>query len=415
MTAMNPEKRLARAYRWISLAFGGLILGAIALSYSEFCCRAVSRSAEWLEGLRGYGYPTTVAPVYLNPGRVPRLFWLDNDRVLFIGHTEEEYKRRGFASYGMGYTYSLLIWNVRSNTVQKLNDTVGGECYFDGFLTYRTQVTADEIVSKQGPIDRLVETRLRAKWSIRDLPDGEGASIFGCGTYRFAEQGPQGNCLVPLVRGDGFIDPTGGRCAPEAVERMRGIRESAAPERERQIAMTRAEQEFSERPVLYYRTLDSDPIALPIKSKEANLVPMPSRYAEWSRQYVVIADQPKDQQWLGSWPDKLAHPIYLISAGGIVQRIDMPWTPGNRGELRYAMPTRVGMAIVNDNIALRGGVGDAGLYLVKDGRLTRVARAYVTNLSVAPDGCNVAFGTESLEPPSTGRLRLVDVCRGEQR
>lgn len=403
MTA-KPRAVPWMTWLWLAVALAALI--AWTLWYYQFCCRLVSRGLEWIEDLRGYGYPIKEAPGYGDYGSRRDIYWLDNDRVLFGGHTEEDFRRR-FTPYRTERTYSLLIWNVRTNDLQKVDDTVGGDCYFDGYLTYDTQITDAEVVSKEGPLNQLTVVR-RPRQS--GWPKGEGPDYFGCGTYRYADLGVQANCLAPLVNGDGFIDATGGACRPEIAQPLRKLRQSEEPSTERTMAINRIESELRERPVLYYRAPDATPVPLPIKSKEASF--RSARYAAWSRQYVVIASVPKEGPVLGYWPDGLPRPIYLISAGGVVDRVDIPWTKEHRGKLVRALPTHRGIVVISNVIATFEDPGDAGLYLLKDSALVRMVRGLITNVAVAPDGCKVAFGIEKTRPRQFTKLAVIDVCKG---
>ena len=369
--------------------------------FAEKCCRAVSRGAEAFGEWRGYGYPVKEAPGYFEFSSW-RAYWLDNERLLYGGHSDQEYEQRSRTVPTFRH-YSLRIWNVNFNTVEHLDEAQGGICYFGGYLRYETKRSSDEVVAKEGTLGNLVEVHHPMSYfsAAAQRERDEHRHFFNCRTYRYADLGPEAICLTPLLENDGILDATGGRCKPRTLEQLRVIRETDQPGTTRGVAEEQFLRKLKENPVIYYRTIGSEPVALPIKSTEGG----PSRYSDWSHQYVVIGYQR---------PKGLPRPIYLISRGGKVAQVDLPWEDWHWGDVNEALPTKRGLLVKLHRSRSYDDVGHAGLYLIQDGALRQVLRAFVTTLSVAPDGCKVAIGIEEKTPRHFAKLKMIDVCRGDK-
>jgi hypothetical protein len=100
----------------------------------------------------------------------------------------------------------------------------------------------------------------------------------------------------------------------------------------------------------------------------------------------------------------------LLSRGGAVSRIDIPWTSTTKAGFVAALPTKRGLLVAHGAPTTFHQPGPAGLYLVNEGELTLVRRGFIATISVAPDGCKVAFGEEFHTMSAFGKLFMIDLC-----
>src|SRR4029453_8938657 len=113
------------------------------------------------------------------------------------------------------------------------------------------------------------------------------------------------------------------------------------------------------------------------------------------------------------WPKGQSRPIYLLSRGGSVKRVDMPYTSWNDGEMAAAVLTRVGVLVVSYALGRNSEVGHAGIYRIVDRNLEPVLRGYVIGLAVSPNGCKLAAVVQDLKSRAFS-LNAIDVCAGRQ-
>jgi len=392
----------------IGIVLAALITAAVSAVVAESCCRLMSAASERWSDWRAPKHLTKEAPGYFafaNPGGW-RVYWIDNERVLFAGHSEDEFNRR-FGGQTNDHNYSLRIWNTSTGAVEHVDEAEGGHCYYGGYLTYDVQQRGGlrDVVIRSGPLGHPEQMQYPQSYfsgqamAKRD----EWRHLFNCRTFHRANFGPEAICITPLLEGDGFLDATGGMCAPEVREQIRLLRERGGDE-------FKFEREFSERNVVYYARLGDAPIALPIKSREIQLSGLLSHYVEWSKQYVLLTKEARDTPWPGSWPNGVPKSVYLLSRDGAVTRVDIPWKSVTKSAFVAASPTKRGLLAVHGAPTTFHIPGPAGLYLVHDGELTMVRRGFISVLSVAPDGCKVTFGEEFHTMPPFGKLFVMDLC-----
>jgi hypothetical protein len=389
------------------LVLGGVLFVLVGSWFAEKCCRIVSRSVEQFRDWRDYQYQVKEAPGYFETAVEKGVYWLDNDRILFTGHSEEEFQRRYNAAQRP--PYSLRIWNVNTNVVDHLDDVWGAHCYFGGFIRYESRDrSTKETIIKEGVLEHLTEVRTNVSYFSSEAArerqaQGELRHAFNCKTYLLSDLGPEAICLMPLLPGDGFIDATGGACKPEVREQQRQIRANSGTDFE-------LLRKLKENPVVYYKAIGAEPLTLPIKSKEVGR----TAYSEWSREYVVIAAEPKEKQRDGPWLKGFPRPIYLLDPEGRVRSVDLPWEDWHEGDPLRALPTARGLLVHLHRFGTAEEVGRRGLYLIVNRELRRVLHAFVADFSVAPDGCRVAVGVRERTRKNFGKLAVINLCTGDK-
>jgi hypothetical protein len=386
-----------------------VLVAVIAGSAAENCCQLFSHAAESWGERKAPQRVFKEAPGYFEyaqPGSW-RIYWVDNDRILYAGHSEEQFEER--LANPSRYYYTLRIWNVKTGSVQDVDVAEGGHCYFEGYLEYEVKRTATQQWVKSISMNGTARNADSAiAWLHKARQPDERNHIANCKTYRDRDLGPEGACITPLLDDDGYVDATGGRCKAETVERFNQIR--LGPIQAASAAQTALIAQLGEMPITYFPKLEGAGLALPIKSREIHFAAAHTRYVEWSRQYVSVADAPKDTPWRGEWPINTPRPVYLISRGGNVERVDIPWTTSTKASVLAAVPTRRGMVVANGQEAAFEDPGAAGLYLVQKNDLHRIRRGFIVVTSVSPNGCEVAFAQEFRGAKHFGKLFVVDVC-----
>lgn len=391
----------------IGIVLAALITAAVAAVVAESCCRLMSAASEqWADWLAPK-HLTKEAPGYFAFSSVGgrRIDWIDSERVLFAGHSQDEFNRR-FVSQSGDVMHSLRIWNTNSGAIDHIDEAEGAHCYFNGYLTYDVYRRGGvrDVVTRFGALGHPEQVQVPQSYFAGDAPAkrDEWRHLFNCRTYHRADFGPEAMCITPLLEGDGFLDETGGKCSPHVEQQIRALRERGGDE-------FKFDREFSERNILYYAQLGKPAIELAIKSREIQLSPILARYVVWSKEYVLFSREAKDTPRPGSWP-RVAQTVYLLSRGGSISRIDIPWTSTTKAGFVAALPTKRGLLVAHGAPTTFRTPGPAGLYLLNEGELTLVRRGFITTFSVAPDGCKVAFGEEFHTIPAFAKLFMIDLC-----
>lgn len=161
-----------------------------------------------------------------------------------------------------------------------------------------------------------------------------------------------------------------------------------------------------------YRSEKSQPIDLPILVKEMYSGAKFS-YSDYLGKYVLVPATWRDRDVANSnnvWPKDQPYPIYLISPNGKVDVIEIPpgiWHP------HAAFPTRQGLFWVSNDT--RGNSKDAGGWLLKDGKVTKLFDQLVDGAGVSPDGCTIVYANNDHNPKTTEYLQAIDLCASAKK
>ena len=76
-------------------------------------------------------------------------------------------------------------------------------------------------------------------------------------------------------------------------------------------------------------------------------------------------------------------------------------------------PTRQGLFWVSNKT--RGNSKDAGGWLLKDGKVTKLFDQLVDGAGVSPDGCTIAYANNDFDPKTTEYVQAIDLCASAKK
>ena len=387
---------------------GLLIIATIAYLLHE--TRNITRQ----EGGRSYGYEVREAPAYFYTGMGSRrkLYWVDNERVLFLGLSERQ--RNEPTIIGGRQVYGVKLWNTQTGEIQEIGKALGDLCYFRGELSYLVSFDDNQVVRRRGSLESTTEVISAHKDEMTDalVARGERNHPFECRRYKVARYGPEGNCITPLIEGDGFLDTTGRACSEDADAKRLDI--ASATTDDRRAALSRDFGYMTgNTPVVYYPHLGdrSAALLLPIKSYEMSPFGSGISYAASAHTYVVVAKAAS--YWTSQWPTTTPFLVYALHPGGDVRTFAIPWSQQVRGVPHAAIVTRIGLVFVNKNRPWLEEDGWDGIYVLRDQSAVRLYGGDASEIAVSPDGCKVAFDIHhaATGPKFNNYVRSIDLCR----
>ena len=315
------------------------------------------------------------------------IYWVDSDRVIFVGGTRAEWER--FIKEGFGaYVPYLYIWDTRSNHVaihSKIDDS-SIPCYSQGYIRYYVPGgTDDQRILKSGPFGQETETLVGRKHNTVEALYNQGMqySELRCKAHTIADvRISPTRLLFPLLDGHGYLNINFNSFVPD--ERHE--------------------------PVFWLKDRESPPIELPIKKYETAWTAV--SYAEWSDTYVLVTELAKNRVHNpGDWPRNVLRPVYLLKPGGDVQRVDLPYVHDITSNTRQIFPARTGMVFLSRSVA-PNRPGKAGVYVWSGDTVHRVAAGLPEAASLSPDGCKLAVAIDPRDHGGPNRyyLKMIDFC-----
>ena len=315
-----------------------------------------------------------------------RIYWLDNDRVIFTGYeiNLEKIDKKGRYEREQ----NIYIWDTRENrrTVYVKNASLG--CYFRGYIRYSIL----EGPSKKGPMGQertyLDMYYSKETWEGEPPEWEEGVEMhpITCKSYR-----SRGVGYVDLLPEHGYLD-------------YRRPREYSSEDKV---------------PITWYRADDIGGAKLPLMV-HAYLNSSAVRYEEFMNGYVLGTTNFIESTKKSSSLRDDSFSIWLFLTEGNVSELVMPRRDWMGGGSRSFYPARSG---VFSWTHIRGRhkelPGDAGAYWIHGDRVEKVISEEVgpDSLRVSPDGCKVAFVSEPYEKRQpyirNSSLHILHVCEGE--
>jgi hypothetical protein len=210
-----------------------------------------------------------------------RMFWVDNDRLIFRADVYEGWTRVE------GKRYGLYLWDERTRTVRQIEGVAVGLCVSDGVLSF-IGVRGDQRVYVEGPLDALREAPIP--------PGGRDPERLAC---RSVPPGTVPANLLALL-GGGLLEDR--RLAPK----------QALPYR-------------------YYPQLSGPPIELPMNPLHTG--PHVHRYSEYTRSHIfksTVFDRASKTT-----------PVLQVFADGTTRTLAIPDGPWLRG-VTVPLPTARG-------------------------------------------------------------------------
>lgn len=333
----------------------------------------------------GATYPIVDAGYRL--ARQGKLYWLDNDRVLFYGGSaKQDSKRVGTASTipAAGGTY---VWNVAAGSLEHISEWEI-TCYHPEYSTWSlVRPAKNEYRFKAGKFGQETELpleKLTAQQRIQRV-----RSDFTCKSYRLSDlvpPPPAGRRLIVLREGDGYLD-----AGPSStVERVKEARAEGS------------------KPVLLFRPNGLSAIALPITAEQG---PGNPKYSTYLDAYVTLP-RPKgsDPGHITSWPRGLPFIVYSFKNTGEASETTIPY--GEWGGIADVQPTRAGWLFAGNGVT----PPKSGLFLSQPASVLKLDAGQVHALAVSRDGCRAAVGIQNRhrEMGTPINLKVLELC-GEGR
>lgn len=317
-------------------------------------------------------YPILDSGVWATNSYPGDVYWMDNERVLFLGS--------GTAMpIGQDDAW-LLIWDTRKKTIAKYRQHVLDFCFHDGVIQYRT-------VAREPATGKRIWTFYRGKFSeelIDQTPDRKEDKL-NCRYISVWPRFPDGKAHAILREGDGYV------VLDETVPNVK----------------------FGNYPLVYYKRENQAPIRLPFRRYDADRV----KYYPFRQAYFLYpASYFTNGTHLTPWPKNVPLYVWWLSPNGEIDKIEIPLGAWARGGLIF-YPTLKGVFVVNRHSKSDRDPGSAGGYLVQGTTVKKLVDGVLTDVSaVSPDGCRIAFShapsqdSDRFDPKNHRRLKMIDIC-----
>jgi hypothetical protein len=366
---MNPAIRIASCSRstaalllaWVLL----LILGCSQKQGSE----------------QAVNYPVIDSGYVLADYREP--YWLDNDRVIFIGWRPGQPPPKP-----MEELLDAYIWDTRSNRVTLDMRDAKGVCFFRSEISYTVRPSDGSVRTLRG---KFGDARNFDPFSVDTREDFTGPRkadtwLSVCDMNKFVGRPDRkdGRIKVALLTGHGYLDlgdnPFGG---------------------DYDIRFSPSDQ--------------TPPINLPIRIWQIDQNRL--QYVPFKDAYLMYGSRTNAKSPYTDWPKNTPHPIFLLYPSGKVETQEIPYGDHLRHFATSFHVTSVGVLVTSTDLSrlneLRGG---SAAYLAQGKRITRVWSRIQDEVSVSPNGCKViakvASGGDSSKQPT---LQMINLCNtGEQ-
>jgi hypothetical protein len=396
------------AHRIAGVLVAALLLAACDVRDPHHVPRSTEPFPRW-EAPGQYGATTGARNIY----------WIDNERVLYVGREEEEPHERA----------TLRIWTPATGKVEVLGPARGGLCYFRGYVKYVEDIKAVQRPAREGQNVNGVLYSLREGTlggALETVPDhlarhkdfdSKGLRLhpINCRYYQSKDLEPGENCKKPLLLGDGFLEVSGGRCEPANHERIARLSRREADDEVARNELNRFRAELARKPVQHYAAA-GQVVSLPIEANEFDSSGPVYEYLEWKGLYQFPQTRGKDQPThiSGEWPKDQEYVVYLFSTTGAVERVSIPlrehflWKPAG------ILITRVGLVSMLPGLAVDRRTGHDGLVLYAQRKPAILDDGVTDEMALSPDGCRLAYsrrtGDATKASPVVKRVRAVDLC-----
>lgn len=305
-----------------------------------------------------------------------RIFWLDNDRVIFTGYELNLEKTDQQGKYVR--EQNIYIWDIREDrrSVYVKNASLG--CYFRGYIAY----SIIEGPSKKGPIGQ-ERTYLDIHFS-KETWEGEPPEWekevkhhpITCRAYR--SRGLRGD-YVELLPEHGYLN----------LQRPHDV----------QLGKDAA--------ILWHQPGAIKEVKLPILRSEVD--PSHIYYIDFLDSYFIYG-----WNYIGKRNSVQPQNYWLLRSDGTVTKHEVL---GHFGGWINATPMQKGLFVTTNAINVWKSLdpGDAGAYWVHQNQLQKIDGGMIGNFAVSPDGCKVAFVRDPFDKKDREfriTLNLFNACQG---
>lgn len=291
------------------------------------------------------------------------IFWLDDQRVLFVGFKEGEKRLENTHEQPK---FDLYVWNTSSGELRRHAELSSSAalCVSRDFVRFQFDRAGRRFVrSGVFGAEREVEVDMKA-----EKETSVAVNPLSCREYNPKLLGKRyGARGMPLLEPGEYLD--------------RGSRDVANSMR-------------------YFPADGRDPIVLNIPPRRAVTVP---RFSEHTGKYVFNEIRPR--------PDpSIPATVWLLERNGSVDEMKLPHGPWMRAVVR-ALPVQEGWVMTSTATARVTGADAAGVYHVSRGLAARVITGLPDAFSVSTDGCRVAVAIDTnLKLDGRLAVRMIDFC-----
>jgi hypothetical protein len=333
------------------------------------------------------------------------IHFVDDDTVLYL------------AREGDG-TSALKLWSLADGLTRTLGPSVGDICYFEGRLRYIEHLGPEEHVLREGTLEATSVTNVDARTHYKTLASsGYARHRFNCRYYDKNQLAPEANCKLPLLPGHGYLETLGGRCSETVQRKLEQARRLDSQDNPRTNARQAViETEILAQPVRHVDNTGKITV-LPIEATELRNAEDSIVYLAWANKYALPQHMVKGDYTnvSGRWSSD-DYVIYLLSPGGAIERVAIPW--GNRFWARPAhiLVSRNGVLARASGAATEGSRPLGGVVFARSNVLELIDDGQGEQWNLSPNGCRVAFDTRyrtRVVGDVVTRLRVVDICTRE--
>jgi hypothetical protein len=275
------------------------------------------------------------------------VYWLDNNRLIFIGAKPGEYVE---PSVGIRFRkYDLHVWNVNAKAVTRHHEgsLYASVCVFKGNIRFEFDKNGSRYIL-EGEFGRETIRQLDEEAAEERRKHERLVNRITCREYRRTAMPSLGHQVEPLLEGE--------FASQDRQPRNGGVGHWK------------------------YWPRKGSPVTVDMTTDVIGI----ERYSEYLDSYVV--HRYTRGQVFG---DTVTHRWWLMDRNGVARDFSPPTGAWMRGST-FVAPTKRGLFMISH--AVQGsGNGAAGGYLFERGELKRIIEGLPTTFDVSPDGCRVAL------------------------
>lgn len=320
-------------------------------------------------------YPIVNSGVWASNSYPGDVYWLDNERVLFLGNEHGKLVPKEHMA--------LLVWDTTKHSVTMQKQNVSSLCYRNGVVLLGQKI---------------------------DQPAG------GPWKYRFF-RGPLGNEQPYEKESKDLLDPLNCRAVKTNAGHERG--HSGRYLLEGHGYLDLGEKHAAPRmnpPVMFFKEADSKGVVLTFGVRQIERI----EHYDFKNAYFLYGGFFNASTGVVTtpWPKAIPHPVWWLTPEGTVTEVMIPPGVWNAGGSVQLTPTQKGVLVT-----YHGGAksdrdpGNQGIYLVpQSGATQKIVSGYAIHVGVSPAGCKVAFShapsAEADRPDHKNRrtLKMIDLC-----
>lgn len=321
-------------------------------------------------------YPIVDSGVWASTNWSGDVYWLDNERVLFLG---SEYGKPVAQEH-----QALLAWDTTKRSITMLKQNISWLCYRNGVVLLSQKIDNPaggpwKYRFFRGPLGE----EQPYEQDARDLPDP-----LNCRAVKINAGQERGHSGRYLIEGHGYLD-LGDK---HASSRMNP-------------------------PVMFFKKSDSEGVALPFGVRQIERLD----YYDFKKAYFLYGGFFNATTGVVStpWPKTMPHPTWWLTTEGSVIEVMIPSGVWNLGGSVQFTPSQQGVLVTyHGGTKSNHDPGKQGIYLVQEDRkIQKIITGFAIRVGVSPDGCKIAFShapnyEADRRPNIKNRrtLKMIDLC-----